>query len=435
MRRPYSVLTESQKNQFARLKPGITLFPEHTEAVSVYIHIPFCSSRCRYCDFYFETGWSQQVLSRTLERILEEAAFFAEYSAYPCIKSIYLGGGTPSIIPPPLLYDFLGRLKKNLRCENQVFEWTMEANPEHISAELLDAAKKQSVNRLSIGVQSFSDKLLRLLTRRAYRSTVENALQLVKDLWVDNNHTWSLDFISGIPEQTPDDIYEDLTAVHHWQPPHISHYSLTIEEKTPLDQLIQRGELELPDQDELWELMHKGLVGSGYEQYEVSNYTRNGCKSVHNLSYWNMRPYWGLGPGAVGTIPVRDDKGTLFPARLTNPTLFEYSSASDRSWKHEIEALSPSDLFKDYCITGLRTKDGISLEDVEKVFGEHGLGLLQLFRSDQEVFFLSPGNDSRLTCSDKGRMLLDSVVRHGLSSIEEELNSLKHAHWPSAWSC
>lgn len=432
MRRPYSALTESQKDQFSRLKPGITLFPEKTKAVSVYIHIPFCSSRCRYCDFYFETGWSQQVLSRTLNRILEESAFFAEHTAYPRIRSIYLGGGTPSIIPPSMLEDFLFRLKKNIGCENQVFEWTMEANPEHISAELLEAAKKQSVNRLSIGVQSFSDKLLRLLTRRAFSSTVENALQLVKDHWEDSDHTWSLDFISGIPEQTPNDINQDLKAVNYWLPPHVSHYSLTIEEKTPLDQLIRRGELKLPDQDDLWELMHNGLVESGYDQYEISNYSRNGSESVHNQSYWNMRPYWGLGPGAVGTIPVRDDSGNLFPARLTNPTLFEYSSQRNKSWKHEIEALSPSDLFKDYCITGFRTKAGVSLEEVEKVFGENGLYLLQKFRSGQENLFLIKENN-RIACTDNGRMLLDSVVRRGLSSIEKELNSLTHAQWPSVW--
>ncbi|AFG37251.1 radical SAM family heme chaperone HemW [Spirochaeta africana] len=432
MRRPYSPLSPEQQAAYRDLAIGRTIYPHPLTETSVYVHIPFCSSRCRYCDFYFETGWSPAVLNRTLARIIEEAAFFMQHCSTPKVRTLYIGGGTPSVIPPSLLEDFLGKLSAVLQLDpHTCSEWSFEANPENITPELLQVLKKAGVTRLSIGIQSFSDHLLRTLTRRAYSSSISSALQLVSRNWTSADHTYSIDLISGIPGQTAADITLDLQQLQRWQPDHVSHYTLTVEPQTPLHQMIERGDLKLPEQDSLWEQLHLGLQQSGYEHYEISNYARDKRYSRHNIAYWQMRPYIGLGPGAVGTIPLTDHDGIGFPGRLTNPDLFHYSAPSCPSWRHEIEPLNPADMFTDYCITGLRTIWGISRRDLIASFGSGVLEILQEFMHGQEDLFESDDQDA-IRCTARGRLLLNQVIRHGLGNIAASPHrSLPdRIHWP-----
>lgn len=417
MRRPYSPLTPEQKQQWSGQVLGNEVTPAALQKAGVYIHIPFCSSRCRYCDFYFETGWSPRVMHRTLDRIVQEAAYFMKHSGYPEIKTLYIGGGTPSVIPPQQLSVFLQSLSTIFNMRNSPpLEWSFEANPENIDRELLAILAEQGVTRLSIGVQTFCDDLLRILTRRAYSNTVNSALQLVHTDWVSPQRSFSIDLISGIPGQTPQHITHDIENAERFAPHHISHYTLTIEPQTPLSDLIRRRELFLPDQDELWEQLNNGLGRLGFEQYEVSNYARNQQYSLHNQAYWRMYPYIGLGPGAVGTIPLTSHQNAVFPARLTNPDLFRYSAPSTKTWLHEIEPLNAVDMFTDYCITGLRTKWGMNLHDLHEVFGSTVDTILDLFINPQKQLFIR--NKNSICCTEQGRLLLNQVIKTGLESIE-----------------
>ncbi|THB63503.1 MAG: radical SAM protein, partial [Spirochaetaceae bacterium] len=238
------------------------------------------------------------MLEKHLLSVLTQAEFFIQHCGWPTIRSVYIGGGTPSVMQADQLHDFLYRLAKTLRSPSSI-EWTIEANPEDLSPQWLSAIKDSPVSRLSLGVQSFSDKLLAVLNRRSSSASLHKAIDMVASQW-DMTYC-NLDFISGIPGQTAKQIASDLQQIRHYLPGHISHYTLTVEEGTSLHSGIQRGKLKLPDQDECWEQMHDGLLESGYEHYEISNYTRDQRYSEHNYAYWTMQAYIGLGDGAVGT--------------------------------------------------------------------------------------------------------------------------------------
>jgi len=405
-------------------------------SIGVYVHIPFCSSRCRYCDFHFETTRSRHLMAQVLDGIAREAESLLPRLGHPRIRSVYFGGGTPSILAPDLLAGFLPRFRRALRLGDAgAVEWSFESNPESTTEELLSVLSKNGVNRLSVGVQSFQNRLLQALGRRADRETALRALDCAAGFAHCIPHL-NVDLMTGIPGQTAADVREDTRIVLEHAPDHVSLYSLTLEERTPLAQAVGiRPQLLLPasEQERLWLSAQRMLERSGYEWYEVSNFARTESgRSAHNCSYWKLEPYLGLGPGAVSTLPVTT--GRVQPARIRNPGLFLYRpGATDVPSRRETELLSPRDFLLEHFITGLRTADGLSLDHIRAVFGGDSVKELEpLFRRWAEAGVAdrrSFREADRLLLVPKERLRLD---RH-LLTVAERLDSMslpESIDWP-----
>lgn len=300
------------------------------DSVSVYVHIPFCRSRCSYCNFYFETTRSPSMIERTLRAIALEAESYSRALGVPRAATIYLGGGTPSIIEPTRLARFLNELRPHFAPgDGRPPEITVEANPESVDDGFLHALRGAGVTRLSMGIQSFDDALLATLGRRARSREVSAALDAIERSW---DGLVSADLISGIPGQSMAQIAAAVDELARREIDHVSLYALAIEEDTPLAQSVAAGRIRMADgeaQDELWLEGARRLESAGYEWYEISNFARRASRgralrSQHNMAYWRYLPYIGLGPGAAGTLPTPEG-GRV---RITNRDLFRYLSAA-----------------------------------------------------------------------------------------------------------
>jgi len=287
----------------------------------LYVHIPFCTSKCSYCDF-FSVPCAKKIDDEYIDAVLNEAACTASLRDIDSWKTIYVGGGTPSLLSEKQI-DFLfsGLLKMSRRAPLEV---TMEANPSDVTESLLDAASASGVTRISCGIQSFSDASLCRVRRRSRASDVYRALSLFEK---NRPHALSVDMIARLPEETDASFASGLKTLLSYAPDHISLYSLTVEEGTPLCSEIESGKIlhDIDVSDALWISGRDFLCGAGYEQYEVSNFCRRGCECLHNLAYWNLESYAGIGAGATGTFYRKD-----VSARFTNTRDIE---AYTRFWK------------------------------------------------------------------------------------------------------
>lgn len=267
----------------------------------LYVHIPWCRRRCPYCAFYVEvdrqTPWPAFVDAVLREHALRSPEFATETTGVEA-TSVFLGGGTPSRLPPASLSRLLAGLPRLAGAEV-----TAEANPEDVTPEWLDAAVSAGVNRLSVGVQTFDPRFAHLLNRAC---SVADAQETVRRIAAAGLHSWSIDVIFGLPGQSLADLDADLDRLLATEPPHVSLYGLTIEPGTPFERAHDRGKLDPADED-LWRAMYDRLVerlrAAGLERYEVSNFARPGHRSVHNRLYWTDQPYLGLGPSAHGYAP------------------------------------------------------------------------------------------------------------------------------------
>ena len=287
----------------------------------LYVHIPFCTSKCSYCDF-FSVPCAKKIDDEYIDAVLNEAACTASLRDIDSWKTIYVGGGTPSLLSEKQIDRlFSGLLKMSRKAPLEV---TMEVNPSDVTESLLDAASASGVTRISCGIQSFSDASLCRVRRRSRASDVYRALSLFEK---KRPHALSVDMIARLPEETDASFASGLKTLLSYAPDHISLYSLTVEEGTPLCSEIESGKIlhDIDVSDALWISGRDFLCGAGYEQYEVSNFCRRGCECLHNLAYWNLESYAGIGAGATGTFYRKD-----VSARFTNTRDIE---AYTRFWK------------------------------------------------------------------------------------------------------
>ena len=277
------------------------------ENTALYIHIPFCLSRCKYCDFFSQTEVSQTLLDAYISALCNEIKFRKDKLSIKTLKTIYIGGGTPSLLSISNIKNLFSFLKTIFPLNNEM-EITIEVNPEDINEQLLQSYKDNGINRLSCGIQSMNDRALQFACRRASASENRRVLNLLSEKWGKN---LSLDLICGLPCETQESFMAGLQEIISFNPNHISMYSLTIEDETPFGRMLNSGKLKYDFEfaDELWLKGKNFLEKKGYHQYEVSNFAKKGFESRHNLFYWNHKDYIGCGSGASGSIYDDDGRG------------------------------------------------------------------------------------------------------------------------------
>ena len=317
----------------------------------LYIHIPFCSSRCIYCDFYSTTG-SNDLQERYVNAILKELSLRKNYLHDCNIETVYIGGGTPTILKP----KFIELLCNNLRVVPK--EFTIECNPDDITPSLAQTLYKIGINRISMGVQTFSDQRLKFLRRRHNAQQVFTAINILRETGFQNIN---IDLIFGFPSQTITDWQEDLNTAISLNVEHISSYSLMYEEGTPLYTMLKQKQIkENPEENsvKMFEVLLDKLESANYEHYEISNFAKLGYKSLHNSSYWNGTEYVGLGAAA-------HSYNTLSRQWNIN-NLKEYIENIEKgNIPAETEIINDDTRYNDIITTALRTREGINLEKLD----------------------------------------------------------------------
>lgn len=371
------------------------------EAPGLYLHLPFCSAICPYCDFAVLTGGPER-RRRFVDRLLAEIGLWrGEGWAF---DTVYLGGGTPSLIPP----EDLGRLLAAARDLGAAAEaWVfLEANPEDVTPETARAWRQLGVATVSLGVQSFDPEALRFLGRRHSPEEARRSVELAREAGFA---TVSLDLIYGLPDDRVERWRQDLAAAVALAPDHLSCYQLTVEETTPFGVQRRQGRLaELPDdaQADLFRFTHRFLAGAGYPGYEVSNFAAApGHRSRHNQKYWHHLPYLGLGPSAHSFAGGR---------RWWNERQLRHWEGKVAAGERPLagsEALTPGQLALEAVMLALRTSDGL---DLAAFAARHGCDLLAANRgrvqelSEQGLVRLE---DGRLRPTLDGLAVADSLAR------------------------
>lgn len=385
--------------------------------IPLYIHVPFCSNKCSYCTFYSITSLDQETEQYYINSLISQIDYYLESTESSCFKTIYIGGGTPSLLSTKslnLLFNYLSG-----KIDPFIEEITMECNPEDITVSFLELLNDSPVNRLSLGVQSFNDNVLRSSGRRAGAESVDRAISLVTSYWKGE---FSLDLITGLPMQDIKGQIRDVELACQYEPGHISCYSLILDETTPIygSDSLPSSELE----EEMWSLSREILLKNGYNHYEISNFSQKGKESKHNLQYWRMNEYLGCGPGAVGMIK---NNGEI--QRISNPhNLRSWLEGKSKLWNSQISTIIPSDfLFENYMM-GLRTDEGINREKFKDRFDNYPEALIPRTVSSQHpgTFEIS---DNRFAVNSESRLFLNPL----LISISEEIENVNFdflPQWP-----
>lgn len=373
------------------------------EMAGVYVHIPFCASRCSYCDFY-STLLLSEVGEAYVDAVIAEAALRRGELHDAAIKTLYLGGGTPSQLPVSLFNRLIAGLRQALHLTD-VEEFTVEANPDDVTPGWCDAVRSLGVNRVSMGVQSFEDKILRLIGRR---HTARQATEAVGNLRAAGIDNISIDLIFGLPGQTVVTWTHSVRQAIALKPQHISAYGLTYEEGTRLWHQRERGEvIEVPEEQclEMYRILADELQAAGYGHYEISNFALPGYHSRHNSSYWDDTPYLGLGAAA------HSYDGHI---RRYNPhDLRQYiSKVMSGQVACGQEELSQWERYDERVMLGLRTSDGVDAERLRQDFGDDAW---QHFTGEASKHItaghLRVTRDHRHVLTRDGIMLSDSIIR------------------------
>lgn len=328
--------------------------------ISVYVHIPFCASKCLYCDFVSFGGCDNQFddyANALVKEIQNSYDFLSEYT----VSSIFIGGGTPTVLPPFVLQKIISALTELNMSKD--CEFTVEANPETLNLEYIKMLKCMGVNRISMGLQSTDNDMLKKLGRiHTYEKFVENYNNILK-VGIENIN---VDLMFSLPNQTLEDVRNTINKVVELEPKHISAYSLIIEPNTPYEKMYESGKLDLPSEDtdrEMYELIENVLRENSYNRYEISNYAQEGYECRHNKVYWQRGDYVGFGLNAHSMIDN---------IRYSNTDILEEYINSDYDIKfkdREVVKLSVKEQMEEFMFLGLRLVDGIEVRKFLELFG------------------------------------------------------------------
>lgn len=365
----------------------------------LYIHVPFCTKRCLYCDFYSNTDMSYK--KSYVESLLREMEHRNTYLDEP-LETIYFGGGTPSQLGKDELCAIFEGIY-HFFALSEGMEVTIEANPDDLNPRYVSELASLPVNRVSMGIQSFDDADLKFLNRRHNGAKAIEAVSLLKEAGIENI---SIDLIYGLPGQTIDKWEQNIEKALELDVPHISAYHLIYEEGTVLCRLLEEGRITPVDEESslrFFSLLRHKLMQAGYEHYEISNFAKPGLYSRHNSSYWRGICYLGLGPSAHSYNGKE---------REWNPPSLKRWMKGIESGKPEIEyeQLSLDTQYNDYIVTRLRTMWGVDIEEIKELFGEERRTyLLQMAKPHLEQGKLKQ-EKGKLILTEAGIFVSDGIM-------------------------
>ena len=364
----------------------------------IYIHIPFCKQACHYCNFHFSTSLKSK--DSIIKAIVEEITLKSKLNN-EVIETIYFGGGTPSILDLNDFEKILNSIFKNYKIGTDP-EITLEANPDDLSKEKLKNLKKQSINRLSIGVQSFVENELKLMNRAHDSNKAIKSIEISK-LIFDNI---SVDLLYGLPDSSVDTLNYNIDILTKFNVNHISSYAITLEPKTALEKYVKNGLVELPDDNIVFDqfiYVNKELVANNYINYELSSFAKPNFFSKNNTAYWKRKKYIGIGPSA------HSYDGINRSWNISNNKKYVDQINSGNLY-YKTEKLSKIDHYNEYIMTGLRTMWGISLGYIENKFDNKFKNyFLKNVKKyvDQNLIKI---NDDVYKTTESGRFLADGIA-------------------------
>ena len=370
--------------------------------VGIYIHIPFCKSRCIYCGFYSTTNKELKeryvdALIREIHMRKEDFARLGTSLSPSSTSTVYFGGGTPSSLSVCDIERIVGALESTFN--GTPSEVTLEMNPDDVTKDYIKAVRQMGINRISMGIQTFDDSRLQFIRRRHNASQAEKAVMTIRE---EGIHNVSIDLMLGFPNQTMDEWVTDIDKAIALHPTHISAYSLMYEDGTPLFRMLQKGEInQIDDETSLamyTELINR-LTANGYEHYEISNFAMPGYRSVHNSSYWHDTPY--LGFGAAAHSYNKDTRSWNIP------DLKKYiESIESGVLPSESEVIDADTHYNDLITTALRTREGLNLDDLPQKYREYALVNARKSISEH----LLEATDSHIRLTREGLFVSDMVM-------------------------
>lgn len=366
---------------------------------AIYIHIPFCKQACFYCDFHFSTSLKKK--DDLIACLIKEINIRKNELDNTIVETIYFGGGTPSVLSTKEINTIIDAVYENHQViENP--EITLEANPDDLSEEKIIAFSKSPINRLSIGIQSFFEKDLKLMNRAHNAEEAKKCLDLANQYFKNI----SLDLIYGIPDCSNKEWKENIQTALSFGIPHISSYALTVEEKTPLASFIEKGIIKNVDDEKAEEqflILIDELKKVNFVHYETSNFGKEGFFSKNNSSYWLGKPYLGIGPSA------HSFDGNQRSWNVRNNAKY-IKVIQQNELPIERETLSKTDRYNEYVMTGLRTIWGVSLSKIQKEFGQKFVEYLENQSKkfiEKELLYLE---NEILRTTKKGKFLSDGIA-------------------------
>ena len=367
----------------------------------IYIHIPFCKQACSYCNFHFSVSLkNKNVLLKSLIKEIELAAGFIEDKN---IETIYIGGGTPSLLNEEDLQYIFNALHKRFSIITDA-EITLEANPDDINIEVLNSWKRLGINRLSVGLQSFNEVELKWMNRA---HNAAQSLQCLDDIKTVGFHNFSVDLIYGSPLQTNEDLKRNFDIIAERNIPHISCYALTVEPGTVLNKKINEQKSPAVDggkQAEQFHLLLEMMVLNNYEQYEISSFSKPGYRSKHNSSYWQGKPYFGFGPAAHSFNGFNKRRWNV-----SNNSLY-IQSLEKNITPYEEEILTDIQRLNEYVMMALRTVEGVNIDYVLRSFGEENV---ERILADVEEYVVSGKvikTNEGFYLSEEGKFFADGIA-------------------------
>ncbi len=378
--------------------------------LGIYIHIPFCKQKCYYCDFVSFSN-KEGYIEKYVETVKREIDSY-DSSNYN-ITTIYIGGGTPSRIPSEKIQEILEKIKQKIS-KNQTrwedIEITIELNPGTVDEEKIKKYKEIGINRLSIGLQSTNNKLLKEIGRIHTFEDFKKTYNLVKKVGFENIN---VDLMIGLPNQTISDVKDSLNEIIKLNPTHVSVYSLIVEENTKMEKLINNKELQLPDEElerQMYWYVKNTLELNGYNHYEISNFAKKGKESKHNLNCWEQKEYIGLGLAAYSYLNgVRYGNTSNIEEYINVQDFYNRSELEESGIRIVDEVQSLEDKRKEYMLLGLRKIEGVSIQKFKEKFVENPIFLFrkELEKLVNEKLITIDGDSIRLT--NKGLDLANIV--------------------------
>ncbi len=365
----------------------------------IYIHIPFCRKACHYCNFHFSTTHS--LLPQMVDAIVKEVSIRKDY-VQQSISTIYFGGGTPSLCSSADLHKILQAIRQFFLVEKDA-EITIETNPDDITTERLLDWKKLGINRLSIGIQSFSNEDLIWMNRAHNAEQALACIDMAQSIGLTNI---SIDLIYGTPTLTNQQWQKNVAIAIEKNIPHISCYALTVEPKTALQKMIDKQKVPSIDtekQAEHFELLMQWLGNAGYNHYEISNFAKPNFQSKHNSSYWQGEPYIGFGPSAH-SFNVHSRQWNV-----ANNALY-IQSMEQNNIPFEIEILSAEDQLNEYIMTSLRTNTGLNLEKIAQQWGNKYTDTIVEKTKLLLQNNLAEMHQQHIQLTSKGKLLADGIA-------------------------